>query len=557
VTAPQKRTSSGTFATAPLLNLMLLALERKLSGTLCLETPTTGGRTLILLKDGVVANLRPAGPVARLGELLVELAGVHETTIEVAASTRSGPRLLGQKLVEAGVIEPATLESALREQLVRRMLWAGRMPPSTRYAFVEGDNLLADWGKGPIEIDPLALFWSYIKVNATAQEVDSALVRISDKDLKIHSRARIQRFQFSQKVQGALDVLRARPQSLETLLKTNLVDADTLRRVLYTLAVTRHLDLGRDDLEPLGVAPAGQSKFPTAPRPETRIRRRFEPVRRPSPSPEAAAAATGNLVEEMKVLLDRIDSLNYYQILGVPEEAVGGIIQNAFLLQAKKWHPDRWRGELESSREEAARVFARISEAHQVLTNEDQRKEYDKLRKSKGQEEQEQETVKQVLRAAALYQKAQIAAKKQDFSTAEELAQKAFEGDPEQSEYGALFAYAATQNANNKEKDFEAWIGLLNRAVEENRNNVQVYFYRAVVLKRAGRINEAMRDFRHVNDVEPNNVDAARELRLFKMRGPEDYKAKKEPEKDSKKSDKDKRPEAKDTASFLNKLFKK
>ncbi|HEX2882871.1 MAG TPA: J domain-containing protein [Polyangiaceae bacterium] len=536
---------------------MLLALDRKLSGTLLLETPTTGGRTLILLKDGLVANLRPAGPVARLGELLVELAGVHETTIEVAAATRSGPRLLGQKLVEAGVIDAATLEAALREQLVRRMLWAGRMPPSTRYAFVEGNNLLADWGKGPIEIDPLALFWSYIKVNATSQEIDSALARISDKDLKLHSRARTQRFQFAAKIQGALDVLRARPQSLDTLLKTNLVDADTLRRVLYTLAVTRHLDLGREDLEPMGVAPAGQSKHPTAPRPEARVRRRFEPVRRPSPTPnpEAVAVANGSLLEEMKALLDRADSLNYYQMLGVPEDAAVGIIQSAFLLQAKKWHPDRWRGELESSREDAARVFGRISEAHQVLTNEEQRKEYDKLRRTKGQEEQEQETVKQVLRAAALYQKAQIFAKKQDFAAAEELAQKAFEADPEQTEYGALFAYAATQNANNKEKDFVAWLPLLNRAVEENRNNIQVYFYRAVVLKRAGRINEALRDFRHVNDVDPNNVDAARELRLFKMRGADEYKAaEKKPEK---KADKDKKPEGKDSASFLNKLFKK
>jgi curved DNA-binding protein CbpA len=540
-----------------LLNLMLLALDRKLSGTLLLETPTTGGRTLILLKDGVVANLRPAGPVARLGELLIELAGVHETTIEVAATTRSGPRLLGQKLVEAGVIEAATLEAALREQLVRRMLWAGRMPSSTRYAFVEGDNLLADWGKGPIEVDPLALFWSYIKVNATAQEVDAALARISDKDLKLHSRARTQRFQFSTKIQGALDVLRARPQSLDALLKTNLVDSDTLRRVLYTLAVTRHLDLGREDLEPMGVSPAGQSKHPAAPRSESRIRRRFEPVRRPSPTPsaEAVAIANGSLVEEMKALLEKADSMNYYQMLGVPEDAAVGIIQSAFLLQAKKWHPDRWRGELESSREDAARVFARISEAHQVLTNDDQRKEYDKLRRSKGQEEQEQETVKQVLRAAALYQKAQIFAKKQDFAAAEELAQKAFEADPEQSEYGALFAFAATQNANNKEKDFVAWLPLLNRAVEENRNNIQVYFYRAVVLKRAGRINEALRDFRHVNDVDPNNVDAARELRLFKMRGADEYKAAEK--KPDKKADKDKKPEGKDTASFLNKLFKK
>jgi len=511
-----------------------------------LETPT-GGRTLILLQAGIPANLRPAGPVARLGELLVELAGVHETTVEVAASTRSGPRLLGQKLLEAGVIDQAALDVALREQLLRRMLWAGRMPTTTKFVFIEGDNLLADWGKGPIDIDPLALLWSYVKVNATTQEVDLALGHFEEKDIKLHSRAKIQRFLFAPKIQGALDVLRARPQSIAALLKSNLVDADTLRRVIYTLAVTRHLDLGRDDLEPMAVA-AGQSKYPAVAEP--RVRRRFEPPRPASPPPESPVATAAQR-EELVGLLEKLDALNFYQILGISDDSPSPVVQSAFLLQAKKWHPDRWRGELEASREDAARVFARISEAYQVLTNQEQREEYDKLRKTKGQEEEEQETVKQVLRAAALYQKAQIVARKQDFAAAEDLAQKAMEADPEQTEYGALYAWCAAQNPHNKDKDFDSWIPMLNRAVHENKNNLLVYYYRAVVLKRAGKINEAMRDFRHVSDHDPNHVDAARELRLFKMRADE-YKAEKKPEKKT-----DKKPERKDSGAFFNKLFKK
>ncbi len=45
-----------------------------------------------------------------------------------------------------------------------------------------------------------------------------------------------------------------------------------------------------------------------------------------------------------------------------------------------------------------------------------------------------------------------------------------------------------------------------------------IHYYRGAVLKRAGRLNDAMRDFRFVNDQDPNNVEAARELRLHKMR---------------------------------------
>lgn len=528
VAAP-KRTSSGTFSSAPLLNLLLVAIDRKLSGTLVFESPN--GNTSVLLKDGAAVNVRPGGAIARLGELLMEQAGVHETTIELAARTRSGPALLGEKLIGAGVITRDVLDTALREQLLRRLLWAGRLPPETKFAFFDGANLIEGWGKGPIEIDPLLLIWNFIKVNATMQEVDNALAQLTSRDLKLHSRAKVQRFGFPLKAQGALDVLRARPQPLDDLLAKNLLDTDTLKRVLYTLAITRHLDLGRDDADPMGV-PVGQSKYPMPPaRKESHVWRRFDPRARQKeetpPVPEEPKVSAG-LREELAQVLERVDSLTYYEMLGLPDDASLSAIQGAFLAQAKKWHPDRWRGELSELRDDAAKVFSRLSEAHQVLTDDEQRQEYDKLRKSKGQQEAEDETVKQVLRAASMYQKAHILAKKHDWAGAEELAKKAYDGDSSQAEYGAFYAWLVVQNPANKEKDFDALLQLLNRALIEDKKNVQIHFYRAHVLKRAGRVNEAMKGFRFVVDQDPKNLEAARELRLFKMRA-EDSKSKSDP----------------------------
>jgi curved DNA-binding protein CbpA len=378
--------------------------------------------------------------------------------------------------------------------------------------------------------------WQYIKINATNHEVDSALERLGGRDLKLHTRAKVQRFQFGSKVQGALDVLRVRPQSLNALLAAKLLDADTLKRAIYTLAVTRHLDLGREDLEPMGVA-AADSKYPAPRTTERRVRRRFEPVRpKQDSSPQEPVKVAAGVIEELQALLERLDSLTYYELLGVPPDATMSMIQGAFLGQAKKWHPDKWRGEQAGSRDDAARIFARISEAHQILTNEEQRKEYDRLRKSKGQEAQEQETVRQVLRAAGAFQKAQILAKKNDYAAAEEAAKMAFEGDPTQAEYGAFYAWLVTQNPQNKEKDFDTLIAILNRSVDDEPQSVPIRLYRAVVLKRAGKMNESMRDFRFVNDQQPNNVEAARELRLHKMRVEESKS---------------------NSGTLLNKLFKK
>ena len=67
----------------------------------------------------------------------------------------------------------------------------------------------------------------------------------------------------------------------------------------------------------------------------------------------------------------------HYQLLGVPPDATAGVIQNAFFGLAKKWHPDRLRPEVSDLKDQATRVFSRISEASQVLSDPATRKAYD------------------------------------------------------------------------------------------------------------------------------------------------------------------------------------
>jgi tetratricopeptide (TPR) repeat protein len=43
-------------------------------------------------------------------------------------------------------------------------------------------------------------------------------------------------------------------------------------------------------------------------------------------------------------------------------------------------------------------------------------------------------------------------------------------------------------------------------------------YYRGVLLKRSGRLDRAIRDFRLSAQLNPKNLDAVREVRLFEMR---------------------------------------
>jgi DnaJ-class molecular chaperone len=70
-------------------------------------------------------------------------------------------------------------------------------------------------------------------------------------------------------------------------------------------------------------------------------------------------------------------SENYYKILGVDENATISEIKKAYRALSLKYHPDRTGGDPEK-----IKLFQKINEASEVLTDETKRQEYDMMRKN-------------------------------------------------------------------------------------------------------------------------------------------------------------------------------
>lgn len=105
-----------------------------------------------------------------------------------------------------------------------------------------------------------------------------------------------------------------------------------------------------------------------------------------------------------------------------------------------------------------------------------------------------------------------------NLEAAERLAARALQRHPTHPEYRALLGYVIGLRASPTEI-FQA-IEHLDEALESAPNSDRALVYRAELLRRAGRRDEAIRDYRAALSINPGNSDAARALRSSSLRPP-------------------------------------
>jgi DnaJ domain len=635
-------TATGTLQATPFGHLLVYLLDRSLTGSLVLEEPN-GDKHAVWFETGAPAKVKTATAVTYLGQVLVEQRAitreVYERTLQGALHER---RLHGQVLLETGAIELKVLRDALREQLARQVLWLFKLNPGTAYGYYDQVNLLERWGAPEgLRTRPLALIWRGLRRHASAAEIEAVTGRLGQRAIELHVDAPIRRFRFESSEQALIDVLRAKPQPLSSLIASGLASPDDVKRLVYVLIILRQLELGVPGAEPVGVdeapsssripvaAPAGRASIPDmekarapvsagrgsipdvehvvpsqrpsgghpiatpvphatssapplisvappgagsvkpplqSPPPDKRISSPIPASPRTSLSPSGQSGSqfvgTAELRLELQALSARLGG-SHYEVLGVPSDAAPSVIQNAFFGFAKKWHPDRLRPEIADLKDPATRVFSRISEASQVLSDADARKAYDESLVA-GDTADEAEQVQKVLKATTAFQKAEVFLKRGNLALAEKEALIAFQNDPSQADHIALHVWIQAQNPNADLIDLAVQ---LEKAAKTEPNNLRVRWYRGQLLKRLGRMREALHDFRFIVERDPRHTDAHREVRLYAMRrgnkpsDPPGHSPSQPAGPDSQGGRKS-NPPAKTTTppgkpSLLNKLFKK
>ena len=162
-----------------------------------------------------------------------------------------------------------------------------------------------------------------------------------------------------------------------------------------------------------------------------------------SSTPKTAAnsktdANSEALQVEIQTLLEQLSDLNHYNALGLGANATASDIKRGYFKAAKKFHPDALaRLGLEDLRDDAARVFGRIAEAFETLSDPSKRAAYD----AGGSDEPEIDTAR-LAQAETSFRKGEILLRMGNFHGALDYLEPAVDLWPDEPAYQSGLGWA-------------------------------------------------------------------------------------------------------------------
>ncbi len=322
-----------------------------------LRMATGPAQTCIYFVDGIVVYATNAEDQQRLGPMLVREGLISQNDNALAMSLIMPGKRFGEILIRLGKIQSEDLAMAIAKQVFTICTSAFCMQAG-QYRFNDGAKIPRDLHR--LELSTPNIVMEGIRRMPIRDEMTSALGSSTQSPKLTTPSSQIARSlalrpteaRTLSRIDGATtthEIMRSAP-GLET---------ETCK-LLYGLHVLGLLE---------GITPQSSS---TAKSSDTATRPQI------NDSKNDTEARPSREISDLDHLFSRINDLDYYDVIGVTDNASSGEIKRAYNQLSKQYHPDRIGAtEGAEAQKKAERVFARITEAYQVLVDEDARCAYD------------------------------------------------------------------------------------------------------------------------------------------------------------------------------------
>jgi CheY-like chemotaxis protein/tetratricopeptide (TPR) repeat protein len=458
-------------------------------------------RKWLQLRGGQPVGVRSNLVSECLGNFLVRSRRIDAQTLAESRRQMGDGRLQGEILVAMQALTESELSAALAEQAEEKFFeifaWEGG-----EFCFERESRLHKSTGL-PGGRSTASWILRGVRTRTPIERIDATLERRADRVL-VRTQSPFTRFQ-------ELDLepeLRHWVEGLDGVPLSRALDADEDgRRCLYALLATGVLTLRLGDGAAAAVRARERTKpAPPAPEPEW-------PARSELPHPDEGCAS-----EELAALAGAMENRDPFEILGVPETASEAEIRSAYERLSERAHPDRVAAASEAVRGLAEQVFGRVEAAFEALRDPRRRQEHLLARRRAGREAAALEQGRRAGEALLAFQRGEAALRQRAYDDALRCFESAVELHPEEGEYHAYLGWALYCRRPDDRKAAEAALRHIKRGIKLASDREKPYLFMGRVCNAIGRSEVAVKMFTRAVQIQPECVEALRELRLIHMR---------------------------------------
>lgn len=217
-------------------------------------------------------------------------------------------------------------------------------------------------------------------------------------------------------------------------------------------------------------------------------------------------------------LLDELKKKDLYQRLKLDRtKALPPMLKSNYFQLAKLYHPDTVPPDgPEEARRVKADILALLNEANGILSDEAKRAEY--FEELEAKDAVGNLDVVAILAAEEDFQHAIVLAKARKFGDALAIIEKCIKTNAKEGEFYAWRGYCRFFGSNDKRTFKEMALEDQEKALQLNPKCTVAWLFKGQIWKVLEDIPKAKDAFKKTLDMDPGNVDAQRELRLFEQR---------------------------------------
>jgi len=504
----KRRGSSGTLERVSFPALLHHLHGLRATGTLHLATAKK--RKWVQLRDGYPIAVRSNLVRETLGRHLLRTRRISKELLEAsrAEAEKRGVRQ-GEVLVAMDALSDEDVARALREQADEKFF---EIFSWTKGSFrFERDGRLQRANALGLGRSPANLILEGVRTRFPIERVD-AYLESHARGFVAHGESPFYRFQ-DVHVAPENERLLREIDGTQPLGDFRRVD-ELLRRTVYALLASGLLELQAKPATPKPRPPRKPAAKPVVQKPskahvaEERV---AEPKHRDTRREDPRQA-------ELMALADQIRADDPRAVLGVGEGASDAEVREAYERLSARAHPDRYKDGSQSLRALAEDVFARVRRAYEALTDPRAKKLAELANKQLEREERERQRAERAFQAEVETRQGEEAMKSRSYEAALAHFGKALELFPDEGDHHAYYGYALHLCHPGDPGMVAEAMEHVKRGLKLASHREKPYLFLGRLHKAVGQADQAERMFMRAVQIEPECLEAIRELRLIQMR---------------------------------------